>query len=231
MYKLDEKLFDRDFSKPLDNIEQIRSLLKFEKEGEFYFIEVLRRHKDGHPGCNGNNFNRTMSSFCIYNFEEFDNIIPTIKLMCETFNCRAYIRLNRRSDDNTALRMMAQITAKYADKNKIRKIPAQLHSAIGHRSSIADTNENTRLVDVDWKKDENGKPIIDLEYLKKMMNDIENLNISNKNDKSIGNRIVTVIPSKSGCHIITRGFREQQFRELGYEEIVQPDNPTILYMF
>ena len=46
----------------IDNLELIKPLLEFNKENDFYFIQILQRKKDN-PEVNGLNNSRTVKSY------------------------------------------------------------------------------------------------------------------------------------------------------------------------
>ena len=46
----------------------------------------------------------------------------------------------------------------------------------------------------------------------------------------VGEKLVSVIPSKSGCHIITTPFNPVSFTKVFPKIAIQKDNPTNLYI-
>jgi len=76
-------------------------LLKFDKEGEFYMILVLRRRKDvkGKVVEGVNEDNRRIKHFFVYDKEYFDRKKDAIIALCKQNNARAYILPQRRSHD------------------------------------------------------------------------------------------------------------------------------------
>ena len=86
----------------VDNFKLIRNYLKFESEDDFYFLQIIKRKKDG-PGPNGikitgtNNKSRTIKAYYISSVEYLDSIEAEVKHLCDYFNARAMITLSRRS--------------------------------------------------------------------------------------------------------------------------------------
>ena len=86
----------------IDNFNIVRdNLLKFDKEGEFYMILVLRRRKDvkGKVVEGVNEDNRLIKHFFVYDKEYFDRKKDAIIALCKQNNARAYILPQRRSHD------------------------------------------------------------------------------------------------------------------------------------
>ncbi len=71
-------------------------MLKLEHELEedyFYFIQIIQRKKEN-PGLGS--INRIIRSYNISSLKKFDKNKDEIIALCNTFNARAYIHLNRR---------------------------------------------------------------------------------------------------------------------------------------
>ena len=81
----------------VDNIESIRKILKFDKFGEFYYISIMQRNKDGVKVASSHDNCRRIRTFYVFSLEEFDKIIPFIKEICDKINARCYIELNRKN--------------------------------------------------------------------------------------------------------------------------------------
>ena len=57
----------------IDNFEQITSILNFESEDDFYFLQIIQRKKDNPDGCMGsNNSSRLIKAYSIKSIEELD---------------------------------------------------------------------------------------------------------------------------------------------------------------
>ena len=87
----------------VDNFELIKPLMKFENVGDFYFVEVLRRKKDGNEDAKGNNKNRCVRDFYVYSVEGLDRIKSEAIELAKKCNARVYIRLNKRNYRTIAL--------------------------------------------------------------------------------------------------------------------------------
>jgi len=78
----------------MNNFEQIQSLMKFENDYDFYYIQILRRRKEN-PGQAVDAI--TVAEYEIFSKDEFATEFPSIVDICKKENARAYIRLNRRN--------------------------------------------------------------------------------------------------------------------------------------
>lgn len=101
----------------VNNFNTIRSLLKFENPGDCYYVQLLRRQSDdpmtdGKPDQNyhGNMHSRSIKDYFIPSLEYFDKKKDEIKSLCDTFNVRAYIRLNKRNYQQISFAIMKHIT-------------------------------------------------------------------------------------------------------------------------
>ena len=85
--------------KIVDNFELFKSVMKFDSEDDFYFVQILIRGKDGHTeqGVNGNNKNRLIKIYTIKSAEHLSRVEDEIKAICHAVNARAYIHPSRRS--------------------------------------------------------------------------------------------------------------------------------------
>ena len=81
----------------VNNIERLRNTLKFDKFGEFYYISIMQRNKDGVKVTGSHDNARRIRTFYVFSVEEFDKITPFIIEICDKMNARAYIEMNRKN--------------------------------------------------------------------------------------------------------------------------------------
>lgn len=195
----------------IDNISQIRGLLNFESPDTFYFVQILKRRKDN-PGLRVDM--KVITNIYIDSYKQYDEMMPDIIEQCTINRARAYIRLNRRSYKKTALRTSYKISGHIADgcyvpiSTAYDKVAGKFHSE----------TDKTWVVDADSDK------ISDGDSFKKLMNNIEYLQI-------LSNRtpMTEVVQTPNGKHIICRPFNLLTFKQYYSEIDVHKDNPTILY--
>ena len=99
----------------INNFEQIKKLLEFRSEDDFYFLQILQRKKD-HPAgkVNGtNNNSRLIKAYFIKSIEHLEFVEPEIIELCKLFQARAGINLNRRSFKNSRSSVSPKIGCRF----------------------------------------------------------------------------------------------------------------------
>jgi hypothetical protein len=197
----------------INNFEQIKGLLEFDSDDDFYHLQVLKRKKEN-PELGSNS--HCIKTYYISSKEYLDLIKQEIVDLCNSNNARAYINLNRRSFERIAFQTLKKVTDQIMNKDyfSVRKA---YDSACG--SYMNEPNKKW-ILDFDTK-DESFLPSLK-EQLFKL--------------KPEGNKIIDKIETKHGYHIITKPFQTQDFNYLfsGWHTIekpaIQSNNPTILYI-
>lgn len=192
-----------------NNFEQIRSLLKFEDD-YFYFIQILQRKKEI-PELGANN--RVIRSYMISDMSKFDRCQDEIISMCEHFNARAYIHLNRRKWNRISLECLRH-NAELIANGQADGIKSSLETVIG-RNNCEPKGHKTWIVDIDS---------LDEGLQREVQNYI------NTECDPMGNKIVANIPTRNGSHLITYPFNSQTFGTRYPEIEIHRDNPTNLYI-
>ncbi len=192
-----------------NNFEQIRNMLRFEDD-YFYFIQIIQRKKEN-PGLANSN-NRIIRSYNVSSLDKFDENKDEIIKLCETFNARAYIHLNRRKWSKIALECLRH-NAELIANEQYRNIKSSFETVIGRNNGESKENR-TFILDCDGMS--TPSPM--------MMAMIDHKLLPN------GPKCLHIIPTKNGCHLITKPFDTQAFH-LEYPEIeIHKDNPTILFI-
>ena len=194
----------------IDNLEQIKQLLNFENEGDFYFLMVLKRNKDQPEGERDNHQSvRTIKTYCVDSIEYLDKRYDEIKQLCEMFKARAYIHVQKQNHKDVSLEMMMSLAERIKNGQHIQK--GLFDSVVGQIK----TYEKKWIVDVDTKDNK------------------EILNIKLKIDscQPFGrDKIIAEIPTKNGYHLITEKFDVMEFMKVFPDVDVQKKNPSILYI-
>lgn len=200
----------------IDNYAQMRSLLKFENKGDFYFLQILKRRKDN-PEMDRDMV--VIKNFYIDGLTQFDNLEPIVKDICKDNNARAYLRLNRRNFERVAVRTLRNI-AELMETHNYANIKSAYDHACGDQCS---EKPKTWIIDVDTKDGVELEDTIRLvtEYLVKAGRD----------------PIVELVTTPNGYHILAKGFNLREFREaynatgrIMGPNMIHKDNPTILYV-
>lgn len=188
-----------------DNFRQIEQLLNFEDDDTFYYLQILRRKKDNEQAKSV----KVIRNFYIDSIDKYKGLETTIKQMCDYFNARAYLRLNRRKWDKVAYKML-EFSGKYANYQDFKAFRNVFSKACGN-SNVEDPR--IWVVDVDGEMNEFIQPLIE-----KLQQDIQK-----------DYKIIDVLPTPNGYHIITNPFNVKSFRYNFPDISIHKDNPTILY--
>ena len=206
----------------VNNFEQIRPLLDFRSRDDFYFLQILQRKKDHKNGqkVNGtNNNSRLVKAYYINSIEYFDFIMPEVITLCEVFNARAGINLNRRSFEKMALQNLKKCTDQIINGDYHKAYKAY-SSVVGAYSNETDKNW---IIDIDVK---------DEEFVRTLWGIVESIRPFDKKKE------ITTLPSKNGFHMISRPFDLKEFKQYMFDRQdifpetpeVHRNNPTNLYI-
>lgn len=196
----------------IDNIEQIKQLLNFSDEGDFYMLYVFKRKKDQPEGERDNHQSvRTIKSYCVNSVEYLEKRYDEIKQLCEMFKARAYIHVQKQNHKDVSLNMVVALAQRIQDGN--HKQQGLFDSVVGQLK----THEKKWIVDVDTKDEES------LLKIMKVVNGV----------RPEGDKVYATIPTKNGFHLITGRFDVMEFKK--YLELqgdvpeIQKKNPTLLF--
>ena len=198
----------------IDNIDLIKPLLTFDNEGDFYQLFVFLRKKDQPEGEKDNHQSvRTIKSYCITSHEYLDKRYDEIKMLCEVFKARAYIHIAKQNHKDVGMNMITEIVTRIQSGQLNQK--NVFDSVVGQIK----TQEKRWIVDID-SKDENA--------LLKIQHIVNNVRPYNDEPK-----VINVIPTKNGYHLITKRFDVMEFNKYmslqGDVPDIQKKNPTLLY--
>lgn len=190
----------------IDNFEQIKGLLVFDNEDQFYHLQIIKRKKDN-PGTAGRNNNaRCMKTYYIISKEYLEEKKEEIILLCKIHNARACLNLNRRSFEKIAFQTLIKITGQIMSKD-FKSVRRAYDSVCGAHSHDSHTKW---LIDVDDKS-------IDPDHI------LMRLALC----QPVGNKLIANIPTKNGYHLIVKPFNVTQY--IGDIPLdIHKNNPTIL---
>lgn len=190
----------------IDNFEQIKSYLDFESSDVFYYVQIIKRRKEN-PELKVNNY--MIKSYTIKSIDYLDLKKEEIITLCKLHNARAYINLNKRSFEKCAYHSMKKLTDVILAKSFVSAKKVFDSVASSHSSD----KEKKWLIDVD-----------DMDFPSPLM-----MAHIDHNCKPYGNKIVGVIRTVNGCHLITKPFNIVQFREKYPDVEVKKNSPTLLF--
>ena len=173
----------------------------------------------GNPALNSNS--RVIKNYYIRDEKYLLDRYKEIKELCNHFNARASLRLNKRSFEKVAFKTMQNVANSMSNKEYsfIRKSY--------DRACGATHNDKVKKWIVDIDKD-------DLIWTEQIINAIQPC-------MPKGDKLITTIPSKTGKHLITTPFNIQEFKENFKQELkdyqmdcfdieIHKDNPVNLYI-
>jgi len=173
----------------VDNIELIRKTLEFDKFGEFYYISIMQRNKDGVKVASSHDNCRRIRTFYVFSLEEFDRVIPFIKEICSKINARCYIELNRKDIFQCQLECIKRLAE--CIEHQTTKSRAIMDSVVAG----APSRDKLWMIDADGKTPDDPMIVDVIEYI-----------------KNHHGTYYAVIPTVSGCHIITSRFDHRNFQ-------------------
>ena len=218
----------------VDNSEFIKKLMHWEIEGDVYYVQVMKRKKDGadHEG--------PVRDFHIHNMEQFDREYPLMKQMAEANKARVMIRLNQRNTMDANLRTTIESAAIQIEINRVLRkmirsgdttlgLPRilsshKLYSSALGKSNTEDTETRKWIIDIDADMVDASKPGYEsMDAIADTFASVIQSQCGVKDKKTGIVRVPTVygkIPSKSGLHLVTSTFNAGAF----FKAVGKPTN-------
>jgi hypothetical protein len=192
----------------IDNIEKILPFLKFESEDDFYYLQILQRKKEN-PQIGSNS--RVIKNYYIKSQQYLLDRYDEIKTLCQVFNARASIRLNKRSFEKTGFKTMENLA-----NTMMNREYSFLMKSYDRACGLLNNDKDKK-----W--------ILDLDFIPYGQ---EHLDIKEFIEpiSPVGNKLLAVIESKSGVHMITKPFNTEEFRKKYPHIEIHKDNPTNLFI-
>lgn len=198
----------------INNFSAIRDLLTFGDEDKFYFIQIFKRRKDN-PDMKKDMV--IIDNYFVYELEHFNGLEERIIKQCTDNNARAYIRLNRRSSRQVALKTLGRIAQMIEDSNY----------KFAHRAYLSCAGEYHKEEDKTWiiDIDRNGESDDSYDAL---INSIifeaqQLIQETGKDDTMM------ILPTKNGLHLVCRPFNLSRFKKSFPDVDVHKDNPVVLF--
>lgn len=191
-----------------DNFNTVLPLLKFESEDDFYFLQILQRKKEN-PQLGSNS--RVIKNYYINSVEYLEKKKDEVVALCESFNARAMLRLNKRSYEKVAFKTIQNVANSIANR-EYSFVKKSYDRACGQGHN--DKNKKW-IIDIDGPYTDEW--YYDLcEYIDKC--------------RPEGNKIITGMFTKNGFHLITSPFDLSRFKK-DYDGLdVHKDNPVNIFI-
>lgn len=149
-----------------------------------------------------------MKTYYIKSIEDIEKDKGEMICLAEYHNARIYISLNKRSFERTCYHTLQKVTDQIMNKDY-----SQARKAYNSACGTHTEGNKTWVVDID----ETGRVANDI------LKFIDTL-------QPEGNKLISVVPTKHGVHLITKPFNLQDFKEVFPAIEVHKNNPTILYV-
>ena len=200
---------------PIDNFNLIKPLLSFNNDDEFYFVQVIQRKKDNPNGhyLGSNNSSRLIKGYYIDSLEKLEKYRPEMVKLAELFNARVGINLNKRSFYKTAFNNLQEITNRMLNKD-FANMARTYNTACGIHNAIDD---KVWLLDFDYKPT---SPDWSIE----LKGELYAMQPIGKD------KVLTMLPTRSGIHVITCPFDTRSFKEKFPDVEIHKNNPVNLYI-
>ncbi len=179
------------------------------QDNEFIFLQILQRKKDGNDRCTKNS--QVIKNYFVYNLDYLKKKQDQIIELCNEYNARAYIRLNRRHDYKIALTMLEDL-AGMLKHNCFAKTKSIYEHACG---SCHSEPAKTWIVDLD------GDDVDKVDIIAEVIDGLR--------PREVENKIKLRLNTLNGIHLITSAFDLQTFKKTFPDIDVHKDNPTLLY--
>ena len=207
-----------------DNFKLIKEFIQSQWGGQFneskdafYSIEIIGRKKD-----NTAVEARKFKTYFIKNIEDLDKYEDEIKTICDAIQMRAYISVNSKSWRKVTLNTMAEYADRIAHDN-FEKPYSVFESCTG---KYVDRSNQLWIIDVDKE---------DADKLNCTIHDLATYYISViEYECEPKKKIVTIIPTRSGLHIICHPFNIVEFAQKACkvsdtESLIKKNNFALLY--
>ena len=190
-----------------NNYEIIKPFLDFSDPDGFYTVVIISRIKDNPEQKYFSQIN--VKTYVITTLEDLERQLGEMETLCQVFNARAWIYLNRRSFKKTKESMTRCLTEnvkhKIEDPFDLRGLFLWSAEFEGHYG----TDTKWWFVDIDPLPDKT----VTTDDLSDSVTALKDVIIS------MGGGDFTVVPSKTGCHLISKPFDYDSWKRMRSKEI------------
>lgn len=205
-------------SSEVDNIEEIKKLLVFDSEDDFYQLQIIKRRKEN-PGLRNNA--KHIVFYEITSIEYLEEHYEDIRRICAATKSRAYINLNRRSFRLVAHRTLQKLTDQMMNYDYKSVSRAHWHAVSGASSEPRATKK--------W--------IVDIDIKDGSIDGLENYTTSDiiKSIEDVQDNAdhgYTMVETPNGVHLIVSPFNtfDYSIKYPDFSKIdIKRNSPTILY--
>lgn len=196
----------------VNNFETIKNILNFDGKS-VYLVWLVMRNKDGNTKAKGNNRNRTIKSYYFLTKEQLEMRQEEIIKLCDLFNCRAYIGINKKPMNKVLFQLQNTLTdymQQYFGGNEF--IP-NIHALVD--SSVMKCGTEGRRM---WIVDIDTKDRTQIEAIVRIINACRS---------SFDCNVINELHTAHGVHLITHPFEIPQYEKLINENTDIQEFPEI----
>lgn len=193
----------------IDNFEQIKDLLNFESEDDFYFCQIVKRKKENKELGSNSYIAKT---YFIKSLEDLDKNKEEMILLANYHNARVCINLNKRSFRKTAFNTLKKISDQLLNQDY-----PNVRRAYNSVCGMQNNSDKLWLIDID-EKGEKGEELVE-----SVVNETAFY-------PPLGFKYVAKVETKNGFHVISKPFNMELFSRDFPNIEVHKNNPTILYV-
>ena len=187
-------------------------------EGEFFFVQILVRGKDGHH-VSGNNKNRLVKYYTITSKQQLLDLKEEIIGISKAVTGRVYIHPAKRSFKEVA-NVALELTAHTYVSQNWAGMRSVFSTAAGKSFMTTDKKYIVDIDDVDLTTVEGQHRV---EMISERIKEIRGKGGNN------ADKVCLAVPTKSGVHLITHPFDVGTFQKSFPNIDVHKNNPTLLY--
>ena len=187
-------------------------------EGEFFFVQILVRGKDGHR-VSGNNKNRLVKYYTITSKQQLLDLKEEIIGISKAVTGRVYIHPAKRSFKEVA-NVALELTAHTYVSQNWAGMRSVFSTAAGKSFMAKDKKYIVDIDDVDITTVEGQHRV---EMISERIKEIRGKGGNN------ADKVCLAVPTKSGVHLITHPFDVGTFQKSFPNIDVHKNNPTLLY--
>jgi hypothetical protein len=191
----------------VDNFKHIEQYLTFASADDFYHLTIIKRRKEN-PELKTNSY--MVKSYTITSIDYLEMVRDEVVMLCKFHNARAYINLNVRSFEKCAYFSLKKLSDILLSKSFVSA--KRVFDSVAMKYS--GDNEKKWLIDIDGEKLPSPLMIAHIEHQCK------------PNDP---NKIICIVNTVNGFHLITKPFNMTQFKEKYPNIDVKKNSPTLLF--
>ena len=182
-----------------NNYRILRDFLDFSDPGKFYLALVVKRKKDN-PEMDRSE--QIIKNYMIPSMDKLERIMPEMETLCNTFNARVYLYINRRSFKNTQKAMLKTLCNQICSESV-----SNLNHLFDSCAASSGCGDKFWIIDADMPDKKEMLPDsymrLESEIKMKLFDGLERMKPELPDG---GRRVQLVLPTKNGFHMVTKPF-------------------------